>query len=296
MIPADKLVLSSDCGFGRQGFNRLVAFYKAAGIAQGRNIVLKELGLRAALRCGRRPVTAAGRAARPRAADAPAVALEAVGLVAMPDAPDRKRGVQRKDADGNLQVGTSWESLVERQIREAMEQGKFDDLPLKGKPLPNDDNPYAGEWSLAYKMLKNAGVAPPWIEADKEVRRLLEQRDANSEPRSFRSGADELPAAARPRRARGFVRRINEAIARVNAESPNAVQHRRRWCWRTSWPNTTRPAPDRLATDSRGGARREIDELGALLLVEGRVVRHRQDAQGVTLASGLENPGRGGRI
>jgi hypothetical protein len=41
----NKLVLSSDCGFGRQGFNRLVAFYKAAGIAQGRNIVLKELGL-----------------------------------------------------------------------------------------------------------------------------------------------------------------------------------------------------------------------------------------------------------
>ncbi len=45
VIPADKLVLSSDCGFGRQGFNRTVAFYKAAGIAQGRNIVLKELGL-----------------------------------------------------------------------------------------------------------------------------------------------------------------------------------------------------------------------------------------------------------
>jgi 5-methyltetrahydropteroyltriglutamate--homocysteine methyltransferase len=45
VIPADKLVLSSDCGFGRQGFNRLVAFYKATGISQGRNIVLKELGL-----------------------------------------------------------------------------------------------------------------------------------------------------------------------------------------------------------------------------------------------------------
>ena len=59
VIPADKLVLSSDCGFGRQGFNRLVAFYKAAGIAQGRNIVLKELGLRATLRCGRRRGTGA---------------------------------------------------------------------------------------------------------------------------------------------------------------------------------------------------------------------------------------------
>ena len=44
-IPADKLILSSDCGFGRQGFNRTVAFYKATGIAQGRNVVLKELGV-----------------------------------------------------------------------------------------------------------------------------------------------------------------------------------------------------------------------------------------------------------
>ena len=45
VIPADKLILSSDCGFGRQGFNRTVAYFKAAGIAQGRNVVLKELGL-----------------------------------------------------------------------------------------------------------------------------------------------------------------------------------------------------------------------------------------------------------
>jgi 5-methyltetrahydropteroyltriglutamate--homocysteine methyltransferase len=44
-IPADKLGLSTDCGFGRQGFNRHVAFYKTTAIPQGRNIVLEELGL-----------------------------------------------------------------------------------------------------------------------------------------------------------------------------------------------------------------------------------------------------------
>ena len=42
-------------------------------------------------------------------------------------------------------MGTTWESLVERQIGEAREQSKFDNLPLHGQPLPNDDNPYAGE-------------------------------------------------------------------------------------------------------------------------------------------------------
>jgi 5-methyltetrahydropteroyltriglutamate--homocysteine methyltransferase len=45
VIPADKLVLSTDCGFGRQGFNRHLAFYKSAAIPQARNIVLKELGV-----------------------------------------------------------------------------------------------------------------------------------------------------------------------------------------------------------------------------------------------------------
>ena len=45
VIPADKLILSTDCGFGRQGFNRHLAFYKAAAIPQARNIVLEELGL-----------------------------------------------------------------------------------------------------------------------------------------------------------------------------------------------------------------------------------------------------------
>jgi 5-methyltetrahydropteroyltriglutamate--homocysteine methyltransferase len=44
-IPAEKLVLSTDCGFGRQGFNRHLAFFKTVGIPLARNIILKELSL-----------------------------------------------------------------------------------------------------------------------------------------------------------------------------------------------------------------------------------------------------------
>jgi 5-methyltetrahydropteroyltriglutamate--homocysteine methyltransferase len=44
-IPAERLIVSSDCGFGRQGCNRDIAFYKASAIAQGCNIVRRELGL-----------------------------------------------------------------------------------------------------------------------------------------------------------------------------------------------------------------------------------------------------------
>jgi 5-methyltetrahydropteroyltriglutamate--homocysteine methyltransferase len=44
-IPPERLIVSSDCGFGRQGANREIAFYKATAIAQGCNLVRRELGL-----------------------------------------------------------------------------------------------------------------------------------------------------------------------------------------------------------------------------------------------------------
>jgi len=46
-VAPEQLIVSSDCGFGRQGCNREIAFYKATAIAQGCNIVRRELGLAA---------------------------------------------------------------------------------------------------------------------------------------------------------------------------------------------------------------------------------------------------------
>ena len=44
-IPPERLILSSDCGFGRQGMSRLHAFYKMVALVRGANIVRRELGL-----------------------------------------------------------------------------------------------------------------------------------------------------------------------------------------------------------------------------------------------------------
>jgi 5-methyltetrahydropteroyltriglutamate--homocysteine methyltransferase len=44
-VDVENLLITSDCGFGRQGANRLVAFYKSAAAAQGANIVRREFGL-----------------------------------------------------------------------------------------------------------------------------------------------------------------------------------------------------------------------------------------------------------
>jgi 5-methyltetrahydropteroyltriglutamate--homocysteine methyltransferase len=44
-IPAERLVISSDCGMGREGMSRRHAFYKMVALVLGTNIVRKELGL-----------------------------------------------------------------------------------------------------------------------------------------------------------------------------------------------------------------------------------------------------------
>jgi 5-methyltetrahydropteroyltriglutamate--homocysteine methyltransferase len=44
-IEPERLMLSSDCGFGRQGISRMHALYKMIALSRGANIVRKELGL-----------------------------------------------------------------------------------------------------------------------------------------------------------------------------------------------------------------------------------------------------------
>jgi hypothetical protein len=142
----------------------------------------------------------------------------------MPDTPDDRPLVHRRGADGRMEVGPDWETLIERQIREAMEEGAFDELPHQGSPLPNDDNPHAGDLGLAFHVLRNAGIAPPWIEADKEVRSLLERCDA------LLARAPRIGVGGRARARTELTRLVadaNAAIARLNAEAPTTAQHRR---------------------------------------------------------------------
>jgi len=44
-IPAERLVISSDCGMGREGMSRRHAYYKIVALVLGTNMVRKELGL-----------------------------------------------------------------------------------------------------------------------------------------------------------------------------------------------------------------------------------------------------------
>ena len=43
-IPPERLVISTDCGMGREGMSRRHAFYKTVSLVLGTNMVRKELG------------------------------------------------------------------------------------------------------------------------------------------------------------------------------------------------------------------------------------------------------------
>jgi hypothetical protein len=72
--------------------------------------------------------------------------------------------------------GMSFDKLVEAKIKEAMENGEFDNLAGSGKPL--DLSAYFNtpeEVRLGYSILKNAGVIPPEAELLREVDVLKEK-------------------------------------------------------------------------------------------------------------------------
>jgi DnaJ family protein C protein 28 len=64
---------------------------------------------------------------------------------------------------------------IEEHIRKAMEEGKFDNLPGKGKPLQLEENPNEDpEWRLANHVLQTAGFISPWLEDLNAIEREVE--------------------------------------------------------------------------------------------------------------------------
>lgn len=131
----------------------------------------------------------------------------------------------RRDADGRREVAPTWESLIDRQLREAMEAGDFDDLPFRGGRLPVQDEDVDAEWSLAHHLLRQQGFAPSWIQVDAELRELLAHRERIL-ARAARSTAI---ARERDRRELSEVVAAHDRLVLVLEQlAPTSGQHRRR--------------------------------------------------------------------
>ncbi|MFE7774396.1 DUF1992 domain-containing protein [Streptomyces sp. NPDC057445] len=101
--------------------------------------------------------------------------------------------------------GVSFESWVDKQIRDAIERGDFEDLPGLGKPLPDSDEPYDEMWWVKDKMRREGlSYLPPSLALRKEAEEALE-------------AAARAPSAAA---ARHIVERLNDKIAAALRRPP----------------------------------------------------------------------------
>ncbi|PWT81626.1 MAG: DUF1992 domain-containing protein [Acidobacteria bacterium] len=121
------------------------------------------------------------------------------------------------------------ERLVEKKIREAMEQGEFDNLPGKGEPIDLKENPFEDpEMRMVYRLLRNAGFAPAFIEERKSIESEIEQARLLIS-RANRLYRDESKSGEWERAKAEFretVRELNDRIRLYNLKTPSAVFHR----------------------------------------------------------------------
>ncbi|CAM5324096.1 DnaJ family domain-containing protein [Streptomyces narbonensis] len=101
--------------------------------------------------------------------------------------------------------GVSFESFVDKQIREASERGEFRSLPGFGQPLPDDSAPYDELWWIKGKMhSEGASVLPPSLALRKEA------EDAE----------EAVAAAVSESQVRRILGEINTKIAEALARPP----------------------------------------------------------------------------
>jgi hypothetical protein len=131
----------------------------------------------------------------------------------------------RRAADGRREIAPTWESLIDRQLREAMAAGEFDDLPYRGQRLPVQDEDIESEWSLAHHLLRQSGFVPDWIRIDLEIRELLGRRErlleraARSSPLGRRRDREELT---------DIVEAHDRLVLMLEQVAPTNAQHRHR--------------------------------------------------------------------
>jgi len=124
-------------------------------------------------------------------------------------------------------VSRAFEIIAERKIVEAMEEGKFDNLPGKGQPLEIDP-----QWlvpphlRIAATILHNAQILPEWAQTDREIVTareaiaILRRRAATEYPLRRETPVFADWYANILRSLLRLMRRVNDLILQYNISSP----------------------------------------------------------------------------
>jgi DnaJ family protein C protein 28 len=128
------------------------------------------------------------------------------------------------------QVMNRLESLTEKKLREAIENGEFDNLPGKGEPVDLQENPFEDpDLRVVHRLLRNAGFAPAWIEERKDIDVELERAQTKL-LRAWELFGERKSESEWERNVKEFrekVAELNQRVRIYNLKAPAAVFQRR---------------------------------------------------------------------
>ncbi len=170
----------------------------------------------------------------------------------------------------------NWGSHVDKMIREAQARGDFDNLPGMGQPLQLEgDNPFNPEWSAAFRVAKNAGAAPLWVQLDKEIGADAESLAAmldrtaryleSSAERIAQSGGAAGPVAPPTSETRQLAATTDPDEARPGPHAPAG-----RWWWPFRRPATPQEPAAALPAGPQTLDELEAERLRARVLYLGK--------------------------
>ncbi|HML97388.1 MAG TPA: DUF1992 domain-containing protein [Tepidiformaceae bacterium] len=130
----------------------------------------------------------------------------------------------------------TFEKAAESQIQEGMAAGLFDNLPGSGKPLAlGDGENLAGANWLGFRVLRNAGMLPEWLNLAREIERDCERLDrldaehaalCQAAARSGDWHAYRLPIARVRDRYEALARTLRRRQDRFNYDAPGIRSER----------------------------------------------------------------------
>ncbi|KAK7392522.1 hypothetical protein VNO78_20964 [Psophocarpus tetragonolobus] len=135
---------------------------------------------------------------------------------------DRKLPPELRGQRNNVRSETDMINVVEQRIWHSMEEGQFENLPGKGKPLKLETNPHAdpAEDTL-YRILSKNGCAPEWVELNKEIRsKISEWRKSLKKAWAIKCSGDHSEWVEISESLKSQLREINDKVFRYNLIVP----------------------------------------------------------------------------
>ncbi len=163
-----------------------------------------------------------------RRAEAEIEAMLARGELAQAKKSDEAEAEQKNTAKarpGRRGPG-DWQSIVEQRIQDGMERGLFDNLKGTGKPLNLDEDRFVPEeLKMAFRLLRSTGLAPLWVEMNKEIREDMARLERFRDYSYTHTRTNPIERDHLRKEYLGRVLEINSKILSYNIIAPSSHVH-----------------------------------------------------------------------